>query len=245
MRFINMTRRNGKRVLGALLMAMAVGAVAPAAQADAAYEIKAQHSGKCLDVPFGTQEDGWRIQQYTCNGQYNQQFSFEYTDSGYYMIRARHSGKCLDVHTGHYPWGADVIQYTCWGGYNQQFERRYVGSGLYEFVARHSRMCFDIEAWAQHDTARLQQWGCNGGANQLAARTISEGPASRGAFRRSDRCAHAPPAKRRRLRGAPPPGQPAAAGGAWPRRQPNLNTNIPQIIGVLRTPREPEGVTGR
>jgi len=164
MRFINATRRNGKRAFGALLLAMAVGAVAPAAQADAAYEIKPRHSGKCLDVEYAGQWNGAGLIQYTCNGGYNQQFSFHYTDSGYYKIIARHTDKCLDVRD----WGgagARVQQNYCYGSANQQFRLRYAGDG-YELVARHSGLCVDV-AWGwTADWTPVNTWYCNGGANQ-------------------------------------------------------------------------------
>jgi hypothetical protein len=47
-----------KRALGALLLIMTVGAVAPPAQADAAYEITPRHSGKCLDVQGASTASG-------------------------------------------------------------------------------------------------------------------------------------------------------------------------------------------
>ena len=168
MRIANITRRNGKRALGALLLTMAAGAVAPAAQADAAWvEIRPQHSNKCLDVAFGGQWEGFNVQQYSCNGQYNQHFEFRPTNIyGYYTIVARHSGKCMDVAWGSYTDGANIEQWSCHGASNQQFQRRYVGNGYYELRPRHSNKCLDVEWWATWDTANVQQWSCNGGANQ-------------------------------------------------------------------------------
>lgn len=165
MRFINVTRRNGKRAFGALLLAMAVGAVAPAAQADAAYEIKPRHSDKCLDVEYAGQWNGAGLIQYTCNGGYNQQFSLLSTGYGDYKIVARHSGKCLDVRD----WGgagARIQQYSCTGGSNQRFTLRYVGYSYYEIVARHSGMCADVAWGSTADFTPVNTWYCNGGSNQ-------------------------------------------------------------------------------
>ncbi|HWI08802.1 MAG TPA: RICIN domain-containing protein [Solirubrobacteraceae bacterium] len=170
MRSISLTRRNRKRALSAVLLAMAAAAVAPAAQADAAYEIKPRHSGKCLDVAWASQWNGANVGQWSCNGGYNQQFSLQYTDSDYYgkyyKIVARHSGKCLDVEYGSRGDGANIQQYTCGAGYNQQFRLRYIDSGYYQLIARHSFACVDV-AWASTwDGANVHQWGCNGGGNQ-------------------------------------------------------------------------------
>jgi uncharacterized membrane protein len=163
MRFINMTRRNAKRALGALLMAMAVGAVAPAAQADAAYEIKPRHSGKCLDVAYGGQWDGFNVQQWSCNGQFNQQFNLEYSGSGYYRIVARHSGKCLDVAYGSTGDYANIQQWTCNGGSNQQFSLRDLNNGYYKLVARHSGKCIDVENRGTGDGTNVIQYTCHSG----------------------------------------------------------------------------------
>ncbi len=138
MRFIIPSRRNRNRALGALLLTVATGAVAPVAQADAAYEIKPRHSGKCLDVAYASQWNGANVGQYSCNGGYNQQFSLQYVDSGYYKIVARHSGKCLDVEYGSRGDGANIQQWTCGVGL------RYIDSGYYQLSARHSFACADV-----------------------------------------------------------------------------------------------------
>lgn len=164
MRFINKTRRNARRALGAVLLAMAAGVVAPAAaQAQAYYEIKPRHSDKCLDVAFGGQWDGFNVQQWSCNGQYNQQFSLHYTDSGYYTIRARHSGKCLDVKDWSGADHANIHQWTCHGGANQQFYLRYLNNGYYKFVARHSGKCIDVENRGYGDGTNVIQYTCHNG----------------------------------------------------------------------------------
>lgn len=162
MRFLNATRRNARRALGALLLAMAVGVVAPAAQADAAYEIKPRHSDKCLDVAYGGQWDGFNVQQWSCNRQYNQQFTLEY-DSGFYKIRPLHSGKCLDVAYGSGDNGANIQQWTCNGGLNQQFTLRDLNNGYYKLVARHSRKCIDVEQHGYGDGTNVIQYSCHTG----------------------------------------------------------------------------------
>lgn len=171
MRFINMTRRNRTRALGALLLTMAVGVIAPTAQANAAYEIKPRHSNKCVDVAGQSTGNGARLIQWTCNGQRNQQFSFVHTDSGYYQIVAAHSGKCLDVKDGSVADYAPVWQWSCHvpPAKHQQFLLRDAGNGYYNLVPRHiGGKCLDIERASTADGAAVIQHGCTGfgGANQ-------------------------------------------------------------------------------
>jgi hypothetical protein len=171
MRFTSMTRRNRRRALGALLLTMAVGAVAPAAQADAAYVIKPRHSGKCLDVAGESKLDGARLIQWHClDNHYNQQFSFVPTDSGYVQIVARHSGKCLDVKDASTASYTPIWQWTCHVGFwpHQQFLLRSTGDGYYNIIARHSGSALDVQNVDTADGAPVIQHGITGvgGANQ-------------------------------------------------------------------------------
>jgi Ricin-type beta-trefoil lectin domain-like len=85
------------------------------------YELRARHSGKCLDVYGGSTDDGASVIQFSCHGGYNQQWRLWDVGGGYYELTARHSGKCLDVYGGSTDDGASVIQFSCHGGYNQQW----------------------------------------------------------------------------------------------------------------------------
>lgn len=85
------------------------------------YEIRALHSGLCLDISGASFDDGASLIQWPCNGQTNQRFRINATPSGAYEIRAVHSDKCLDV-----PWelttpGVRIQQFQCHGSANQQF----------------------------------------------------------------------------------------------------------------------------
>jgi hypothetical protein len=78
------------------------------------YKIVARHSGKCLDVLGGSQQDGAAIGQWDCNGGPNQQWRLvvilEHGPcSGLgclfagTLIQSVHSQKCLDVANPNYP----------------------------------------------------------------------------------------------------------------------------------------------
>lgn len=175
-RFIRMTRRNGRRALGAVLLAMTAAAVAPAAQADAAYELRPKSSSdKCLSVEGHSLADFANVVQWTCNGLGNQVWDTEHAGRDwygrdYYRLKARHSGKCLDVEGGRVANEANVQQYGCHWGDNQQWRFEYVG-GYYRVIARHSGKCLDVYYGSSLDGENVQQWTCWDGPNQLWQRT--------------------------------------------------------------------------
>lgn len=178
MRFINATRRNGRRALGAVLLAMTAGAVAPAAQADAAYQLRVKSSDKCLHVEGASLADGANVMQWTCGDyQTNQVWELEHAGTrnyvDYYRLKARHSGKCLDVGAGSYADEANVHQWGCHWGSNQQWRFVYRADGYYEIRARHSNKCLDVYYGTLFDGENVQQYTCWGGDMQLWKRVYT------------------------------------------------------------------------
>src|SRR3954470_15773700 len=94
-------RRHLVRLGAASVLVLACATPAAAAP----YNIRAAHSGKCLDVAGGpgATANGTGLQQYDCLGaaQSNQMFTFTPTgDGSTYYVAALSSGKCLDVAGG-------------------------------------------------------------------------------------------------------------------------------------------------
>ena len=84
--------------------------------------IRAQHSGKYLDVSGNSQDDRAQLIQWPLHGGKNQQFKLvSAADPDYVHIQARHSGKYLDVSGNSQDDGAQLIQWPLHGGKNQQF----------------------------------------------------------------------------------------------------------------------------
>jgi endo-1,4-beta-xylanase len=72
-------------------------------------------SGRCIDVPNASHNNGTRVQLYDCNGQTNQQWNVNSNGT----ITGVQSGRCLDVWgTGN---GQQVQIYDCNGQANQRF----------------------------------------------------------------------------------------------------------------------------
>ncbi len=127
------------------------------------YRITAKHSGKCLDIPFGSGENGVNLQQYTQSKGLNQLFILTPV---YFRIIAKHSGKCLDIPFGSKENGVNIQQYTWHGGDNQLFRIEKVGD-YYRIVAKHSNKCLSIPESSLENGKNLQQYTWQEGNNQL------------------------------------------------------------------------------
>ncbi len=141
-----------------------------------AYHLVAQHSGKCLEVSYGSSENGMSIHQEPCGDGHTQQaqaFTLVPSPSNpvQYELVNRNSAKCLDVAGASGSDGAAIQQYTClgWGQTNQVFEG--VPSSESDpshdkYIAQHSGKCLDISGGSTANGALLQQWSCNGAPQQ-------------------------------------------------------------------------------
>lgn len=134
--------------------------------AEAAYVLKAQHSGKCLDVDGWSTANGAPIQTWACHYGDNQRFRIYDAGEGYIQIRPKHSNRCLDVAGWSRDPGAPVIQWDCHGGDNQRIKVANLGGNLIQMAFRHSSICMDIDGWGTQNGARLIQWNCHAGENQ-------------------------------------------------------------------------------
>ncbi|MER7212924.1 RICIN domain-containing protein [Streptosporangium sp. NPDC000239] len=84
--------------------------------ADNYYTIRAQHSGKCLEVQGGATTDQASVIQQACDTTYRttqQQWKLVQRPNGYFSLVARHSGKCLTVPRGNLTDGVLVVQQDC------------------------------------------------------------------------------------------------------------------------------------
>ncbi|HEX7166960.1 MAG TPA: RICIN domain-containing protein [Acidimicrobiales bacterium] len=130
-----------------------------------ANRVMMRHSLKCLDVPWGSSDNGVVVQQWTCHPGTMQWFEFvpRYQD---WYLRSTPSGKCVDVSGPSTANGALIHQWECWGGDNQRWRLVQESGEHFSLRARHSAKCADIEGVHQHDGARLHQWDCYSGTNQ-------------------------------------------------------------------------------
>ena len=134
------------------------------------YALVAVHSGKCVDDPNWSTDNGTVAQQWDCNGtQANQEWAVSTLGSGK-QLRSVHSGKCLDVSNWSADNGAFVQQWDCSGNTNQTWEF-IARPGGYALKSAFSGKCLDVSGVSVANGAQLQQWDCSNGANQTFALT--------------------------------------------------------------------------
>ena len=131
--------------------------------------IRAKHSGKVLDVVFGSLANGANVQQFRPKsiGYNNQKFKLLAAGDGTYYIQNMNSRKFLDVANGSKAAGANVQQYRFHGGNNQRFLIIQAGPREYYIMNKHSRKFLDVAGRSTSDGANVQQYWFNGGSNQI------------------------------------------------------------------------------
>ena len=127
--------------------------VSPTTPPSSASEIVGAQSGRCVDVPNASRNNGTRVQLYDCNKQPNQ--SWTYTSDRQLRV---YGDMCLDAAgSGN---GAAVQIYSCHSQTNQQWNVNSNGtiSGV------QSGRCLD--AWNTANGAQIQLYDCHGQTNQ-------------------------------------------------------------------------------
>jgi endo-1,4-beta-xylanase len=110
-------------------------------------------SGRCVDVPGSSQNNGTRVTLYDCNGQSNQTWTL--SSSKQLTV---YGSRCLDAAgSGN---GAAVQIYSCNGQANQQWNVNSNGT----ITGVQSGRCLDV--WGSGNGQQIQIYDCNGQANQ-------------------------------------------------------------------------------
>lgn len=130
------------------------------------YKLTAQHSGKNLDVAGGSTADGANVQQWTDNGNLQQQWKVISTGDGYYKLIVQSSGKALEVAGGSTAEGGNVQQGPDDGSPKQRWQIISVGGGYYKLIAQCSGKALDVTGGNTEDGANVQQWTDNGHSQQ-------------------------------------------------------------------------------
>ena len=160
-----------------LLALVLVGEPATAHAAPKYYYIKNHATGKCLDIPYGSRDNGANVQQWQCHAVAQELFYFISVESefGPYQIRSAATGKCIDVTAYSNENGANIQQWTCSGRTNQLFRLDYVDDGSrFRIVNVKSGKCLDVPYGSPANGANVQQWACSENAQQKW--TLSQTP---------------------------------------------------------------------
>jgi endo-1,4-beta-xylanase len=121
--------------------------------AGGANRIVGAQSGRCVDVPNASHDNGTRVQLYDCNGQTNQAWTL--TSSRQLTV---YGSMCLDAAgSGN---GSAVQIYSCSGQANQQWNINANGT----ITGVQSGRCLDV--WGTGNGQQVQIYDCSGQANQ-------------------------------------------------------------------------------
>ncbi|MFB7473302.1 RICIN domain-containing protein [Kitasatospora sp. NPDC056184] len=184
----NAARRLSVAVAVALGAAGALVAPASAAGYPTPYytnfesEIKASHSGKCLEIADWRTDDGAPARQWTCTGGDNQKWRFNADGT----IVNLHSGKCLEDPGWNTAPPVQVGQWACHGGLNQQWywSGRKTDVNPNTLFNLHAGLNVDISGNSKDDGAAAILWHAVGWwptpdqMNQYFYLTLPKGPTS-------------------------------------------------------------------
>jgi hypothetical protein len=125
------------------------------------HQLVVANNGLCLDVFGNTGAAGAAIDQWTCNGQTNQQFQFLPAAGGYGELRAQNSGLDVAVAGSSTTAGVpDIVQQTPNAAANSLWLPVQQSDGSYEFRNQNSGLCLDVYGAGSNAGQQLDQWPC-------------------------------------------------------------------------------------
>jgi hypothetical protein len=123
----------------------------------------------CLDVFGNTTAAGAAIDQWTCNGQSNQQFQFVPGSGGFGALQAQNSGDDVTVTGSATAAGTtDIVQQPASSSASGQWQPVQQSDGSWEFKNSASGLCLDVFGAGSNLGQQLDQWACKNapGTNQ-------------------------------------------------------------------------------
>ncbi|HEU5429045.1 MAG TPA: arabinofuranosidase catalytic domain-containing protein, partial [Actinocrinis sp.] len=123
----------------------------------------------CLDSYGNTSNAGAAIDQYTCNGQTNQQLQFVPTSGGYGELQVENSGQDVTVANSSTSQGVtDIVQEPVNGNAASQWLPAQQSDGSWQFKNKNSGLCLDVYGAGSNNGQQLDQWPCKNapGTNQ-------------------------------------------------------------------------------
>ena len=123
----------------------------------------------CLDGYGDTGSAGAAIDQWSCNGQTNQQFEFVPVSGGYGELQIENSGQDVTVANSATTQGSpDIVQEPVAGTAAALWQPVVQSDGSYEFRNQNSGLCLDVYGAGSNQGQQLDQWPCKNtaGTNQ-------------------------------------------------------------------------------
>jgi hypothetical protein len=125
------------------------------------HELVIANDSLCLDVFGNTSTAGAAIDQWSCNGQTNQQFQFLPVSNGYGELQAENSGDDVAVAGSSTTQGSpDIVQQVPNGAANSLWQPQRQSDGSYQFKNLNSGLCLDVLGAGSNLGQQLDQWPC-------------------------------------------------------------------------------------
>jgi arabinoxylan arabinofuranohydrolase len=115
-------------------------------------------------VDDASTDAGAAIDQWTRNGQTNQQFQFLSVSGGYGELQAENSSDDVAVAGSSTAADADIIQQSPNGASNSLWLPVQQSGGSYEFKNENSGLCLDVSGGVSTLGTQLDQWACKNAA---------------------------------------------------------------------------------
>jgi hypothetical protein len=133
------------------------------------HQLVVGNNGLCMDVYGNTSTAGAAIDQWSCNGQSNQQFQFVSGSNGYGELQAQNSGQVVAVAGGSASQGVpDIVQQARNGAASSMWRPVAQSDGSWAFQNQNSGLCLDVYGAGSNAGQQLDQWPCKNavGTNQ-------------------------------------------------------------------------------
>ncbi|MFC0438882.1 RICIN domain-containing protein [Kutzneria buriramensis] len=133
------------------------------------HQLVVANDNLCLDVSGASTSTAAAIDQWTCNGQTNQQFQLLPATGGYGELRAQGSGQDVVVANGSTAQGTpDIVQGPPGATAAGLWQPVQQSDGSYEFRNQGSGLCLDVYGAGSNLGQQLDQWPCKNapGTNQ-------------------------------------------------------------------------------
>ncbi|GLY92601.1 RICIN domain-containing protein [Actinoallomurus iriomotensis] len=133
------------------------------------HQLVVGNNGLCLDVYGNSGASGAAIDQWSCNGQSNQQFQFVPGSNGFGELQAQNSGLVVAVSGGSTSQGVpDIVQQARDGGAGSMWKPVAQSDGSWAFQNQNSGLCLDVYGAGSNTGQQLDQWPCKNvaGGNQ-------------------------------------------------------------------------------
>jgi hypothetical protein len=120
------------------------------------FQLRAGHSGKCLDIDQQATHNGARLHQWDCHGGDSQLWAIEQVGSGVWRLRSKLAGRCADIADVGLEDGAAAQLYDCHDGENQRWA---LNQGPVEPRNDATAGAGSLEgAWRYRITCGAQEW---------------------------------------------------------------------------------------